>query len=991
METVGPDSNAAFHPEELAEQRAFLCRLARSLVGDRAEDVVQDSFVRALERPPPAGATLRGWLATVVRRRASNERRRASRAREHERAAARSPEVASHAEAAAQLDAQQLVLAAVRALDEPYRTAIWLRYYEDLAPAAIAARQALPVKTVKTRLARGLERLRAELDRQSGGARSAWSALVLPFARRGAAGGGSGPGAGWLGGVLAMKKLIAVAAVLGLLWLVWPGRGQAPGPGAEPALAATGSAGVEAAHGTVALAAAEVPLRVALDVVPGGERGGSEDSAPALATLLVRVRHADGTAGRDVGLTLWPRDSAWPDLDLVELATDGAGEARFVDVAAGVYSLQSDRDERRELTLEEGETRMLELELERGLDVSGIVLAPDGRPVAGAELLLQRRTPALSAAQVAGKSGADGRFALRALDPEDSLAACAGGYAPSFVRWFREGTWPADDPRLELTLALRPDGAALRGLVLDPEGLPVRGARVAVGSPDPGPVLVASGRWETGPRTRFLRTDERGAFEIASLEAGPESVQVLAEGLAQVRAEVVLEAGHTEELVLRLERGVHVGGTARFADGRPAVGARVRPGQLAGAAALASPFQLPRSKADAEGRYALEHVPSGELVLLATASDSSAGARVRLTAPVGADLVWDPELTGAEVLSGRVQDGSGRALAGWSVYAESMRSGRFLLQSDAEGRFALHPPVAGEEWSLDLMEPRRETVQDHAAGVRAGDEIVLVGRSEEGELGRITGRFVDSAGRVSEGASVSAIAVLVPDADATSGSSFAEPVPVEDGSIVLERLPPGRYLVHVMSGSRSLASADGIVVAAGQTSDAGTLASEPVGTLVLTLAGGLAAPGLELAVLAGHEYNPLACSGAEWRLEDLHVGRYRLHSSLVGLTLPAEELEVAAGRETRRELALNAGARRDVCLAVTGSWKRAEVRVRAADGSVLTATAPNTGEPEARCAFWLGPGAYALEASTDTGLAASGAFEVTALGVAQPEVRLELR
>src|SRR5687768_2913383 len=124
------DPRDAFRPPELARQHAFLCRLARELLGDaaRAEHVVQDAYVLALEGPPGESGALAGWLGRVVRRLSLNERRRAGRARFHEALAARPERQDSHTEAAASLDAQQRVLAAVRALDEPYRTTLWLRY-----------------------------------------------------------------------------------------------------------------------------------------------------------------------------------------------------------------------------------------------------------------------------------------------------------------------------------------------------------------------------------------------------------------------------------------------------------------------------------------------------------------------------------------------------------------------------------------------------------------------------------------------------------------------------------------------------------------------------------------------------------------------------------------------------------------------------------------------------------------------------------------------
>ncbi len=55
-------------PESLIAHGDFLRGLARNLLGDehRAEDMVQQTYVRALSAPPRQG--LRSWLTTVVKR-----------------------------------------------------------------------------------------------------------------------------------------------------------------------------------------------------------------------------------------------------------------------------------------------------------------------------------------------------------------------------------------------------------------------------------------------------------------------------------------------------------------------------------------------------------------------------------------------------------------------------------------------------------------------------------------------------------------------------------------------------------------------------------------------------------------------------------------------------------------------------------------------------------------------------------------------------------
>src|SRR5262245_56150659 len=184
-------------PQELLEHDAFLRSLARSLVDEAvgADDVVQQAWVTALERPPKrpdSFAPLRAWLAGIVRHVAWNARRGDERRTCHERATPPADPVPSTQEVLAQEEARQRVVRAVLRLEEPARSTMLLRFFRQMPPAAIARHFAVPVETVRTRIKRALERLRSELDRDFGGervgrsprdARDAWCAALLPFAQ----------------------------------------------------------------------------------------------------------------------------------------------------------------------------------------------------------------------------------------------------------------------------------------------------------------------------------------------------------------------------------------------------------------------------------------------------------------------------------------------------------------------------------------------------------------------------------------------------------------------------------------------------------------------------------------------------------------------------------------------------------------------------------------------------------------------------------------
>ncbi|HVS19114.1 MAG TPA: sigma-70 family RNA polymerase sigma factor, partial [Planctomycetota bacterium] len=156
--------------------------LARRLLHgtDGAEDVAQEALLSSLGWRELSDEPLPARLAAQVRSLASRWRRgRARRARREAEVARpdRSEAVDELVERAAW---QRTLVEAVLELEEPYRECILLRYFEGLPPRAIAEQQVVPVRTVHTRLARALTRLRARLERRVD--LSAWVPLLAPLA-----------------------------------------------------------------------------------------------------------------------------------------------------------------------------------------------------------------------------------------------------------------------------------------------------------------------------------------------------------------------------------------------------------------------------------------------------------------------------------------------------------------------------------------------------------------------------------------------------------------------------------------------------------------------------------------------------------------------------------------------------------------------------------------------------------------------------------------
>lgn len=166
----------------LLAHSAFLMALARSLVLDeqRAEDVVQQTYLAALRKPPPRHVRLRAWLGAVARNLALRSRRTEGRLKRRAEAAPPRDAPAPTDDIVARLEVQRRIAEAVGKLDEPGRSAIVYRYFDGLTPAEIAHHEGVSVRTIESRLRRARETLRTRLDAAYGGNRMTWCAILAP-------------------------------------------------------------------------------------------------------------------------------------------------------------------------------------------------------------------------------------------------------------------------------------------------------------------------------------------------------------------------------------------------------------------------------------------------------------------------------------------------------------------------------------------------------------------------------------------------------------------------------------------------------------------------------------------------------------------------------------------------------------------------------------------------------------------------------------------
>ncbi|MCE9594502.1 MAG: sigma-70 family RNA polymerase sigma factor, partial [Planctomycetes bacterium] len=211
----------ALDPESLLAQAGWVRALARSLArGDEVEDLVQETWRIALERPPQVRDErgLRAWLRTVLSNQARRRRRDTLAHCDIEARLHRERHNETQDDAHTRSLLQKRLADAVHELDEPYRGAIVLRYFDGLDARAIAERQRVSHDAARQRISRGLATLRSQLDREYDGGRAQWVAFAGSLFEHAAPApwitGGALMGAKWMG--------VAAIAVIGLAsWWWW--------------------------------------------------------------------------------------------------------------------------------------------------------------------------------------------------------------------------------------------------------------------------------------------------------------------------------------------------------------------------------------------------------------------------------------------------------------------------------------------------------------------------------------------------------------------------------------------------------------------------------------------------------------------------------------------------------------------------------------------------------------------------------------------------
>jgi RNA polymerase sigma-70 factor, ECF subfamily len=156
--------------EELLEQFAWVKNLARTMVREAdAEDLAQETMLRAIQSPPRHGQNIRAWLAQISRNISNSNRRRDKRRQAKMNEEAPKPrEVPRPDEVFIKQEAGRILREEVDSLNTSERYLILVRYQEGLSVREIAHALDISQKAAQSRLDRAKAKLRQKMKREFG-------------------------------------------------------------------------------------------------------------------------------------------------------------------------------------------------------------------------------------------------------------------------------------------------------------------------------------------------------------------------------------------------------------------------------------------------------------------------------------------------------------------------------------------------------------------------------------------------------------------------------------------------------------------------------------------------------------------------------------------------------------------------------------------------------------------------------------------------------
>ncbi|WP_437877662.1 MSCRAMM family protein [Sorangium sp. So ce513] len=418
--------------------------------------------------------------------------------------------------------------------------------------------------------------------------------------------------------------------------------------------------------------------------------------------------------------------------------------------------------------------------------ISGTVYDLTGAPLAGVAV-------AATTFEVAGnfpttaassRSDEDGRFEIRVPDGTYNLVGNKEGYGPTVAV-----AHTGDDVALML-----PRSGIVKGHVLDERGQPITRFTVDV------IMLGADSAAARAPLASRRFEAEDGAFLVDQLPGWPVILRVTAPDHAPAFSSLVrARAGETHDVDVTLSRGCTLTGTVRDERGAPLAGvfldAEARP--AAGMASQGSMDAASQAESDLDGRFRLEHVPAGEILVRGYAGGYAAStASVQVSACDGLAPV-DLTMSAGGSVVGAVRGRDGEPLAGARLVASHRSIGFVNTVTDAEGRYRFEqlPPVVVR---LEVVDAARAAVAHvHVKEGRAVEQDLALVAEGSGEIrGRIT-----SGGKPLRG-----LKIELASSQGVGRLEMRHLKTGDDGTYRATELPDGAYMVLVTSAARAMSA-----------------------------------------------------------------------------------------------------------------------------------------------------------------------------------------
>lgn len=894
--------NRQVDAEFVLEHQGYVKRLARSLVFDEqgADDLAQQVWLAALEHPPEHPGALRGWLAAIARNLASLSRRGAARRTAREIDSSRSESVPAADELVVRESQRSQLVRAVLALGEPYREAVILRYFDELPPRAIAAKQGVSVATVKSRLKRGLATLRWKLDREHGG-RAAWSLAFVtgmhvtpPLATVAGFGAKSFVhGVLWMstGKKIALAVVAVVAALVALRFapsLARPTAIAEVAPGANAEL-------VEPVHvdGERVVAPNAESANAKVAAKPAANPKAATDEAPGALDVHVLLA-PDRTPLAGVTVTARLFNETDLRLHAKTARTDADGVAHFAALAPGDIELDTDRGFDGYALVKSGTTRSATILCAGSCTVTGRVIDEANQPVAGAELWLGSHGD-FAHAFIAAATDATGRFEILGLKASSVyLTARERDHAPSAFRYLTAN----EGAKLEFEFRLGGPGASVEGDVRDELGTPLSGAFVDVWrkrSNDANPTDLERASMVGGLATI---TDAKGHFVLEGLPPGASWIEARALEFRSIVDSLELAGGGREVHDIRLSKGASLSGVVTHADGKPARDAFIslhREGD----------YQSLHVEADQNGAYQFDGLDAG-VVRATVQSNDSVEPGVELELCAGEELTWNVTLGVGRELVGRVLDEFGNPAPKVQVNVEREVEGeeRFgrASSTDLDGRFR----VAGlrdVDYVLTVREPKSMFPSVRLGGVRpSSEELVIHLDPAKSPSAFITGRVVGP-----DGEAIGASEVM-PSSFEVDAAGYL--LTAEDGSFRMGPFPAGTWWFSAEHEGFASFNAGAHELAANSTWDLGAIRLQRGNSIVAKLlypdGSNRIAPSIMVRSVATSIEQWCKLDGDRAKSPPLAPGKYELvvEGAYAAMTVP---VELVAGRDTEIAIDLKPG------------------------------------------------------------------------------------